>query len=97
MSASGHDILASAPPTTKCLSQSDLDIIDEIYENYGHIDKWKLRDMTHLLPSCKKKELQEGEKRHIFPYEDFFEDYDKESRGMLKVILDDQRAWADFA
>jgi uncharacterized phage-associated protein len=92
-----YDIVATTPPDTQLLSESDLNVLDEIYRRYGHMDKWKLRDMTHELTSCKKNEPREGEKRHALPYEDFFEDCpDEESKKMLRVILDEQQAWADF-
>ncbi len=92
-----YDIIATESPDRQLLSESDLNALDEIYREYGHIDKWKLRDMTHEMLSCKKNELQGGEKRHALPYEDFFEDCpDDESKRMLQVILDEQEAWADL-
>lgn len=93
-----YDIVAKEPPDAQWLSESDLAVLDKVYGELGHIDKWKLRDMTHELVSCKKNELQEGEKRHPLPYEDFFEDYsDEESKRILRIVLDEQKAWADFA
>ncbi len=91
-----HDIVANASPDTHFLSESDLNVLDEIYQQYGHIDPWKLRNMTHELNSYKKNEPKDKEKRRPLPYEDFFEDYSKAERGMLQVIKDEQEAWADF-
>jgi len=92
-----YDIIATTPSDTQFLSESDLNVLDETYQRYGHIDKWKLRDMAHQLPSCRKNEPQAGEKRHALPYEDFFEDCpNDESKKMLRIILDEQQAWAEF-
>ncbi len=92
-----YDIIAAEPPDTQFLSESDLNVLDEVYHQYGHIDKWKLRNIVHELASCKKNEPVEGEKRHPLPYEDFFEDYpNSQAQRMLRIILDEQEAWADF-
>ena len=92
-----HAIEAHGAPNTLYLSESDLNVLDKVYGEYGHIDKWKLRDITHHLKSYKKNEPNLNEKRRILPYEDFFEDYPKQERGMLKVILDEQHAWANLS
>jgi uncharacterized phage-associated protein len=91
----GHEVIAKKHPDSEWLSKSDLDILDEIYLKYGHIDKWVLRDMTHELKAYKKnKPIQGG--NNPLPYEDFFEDMDENSKKMLKIIYDEQEAWSDF-
>jgi len=77
------------------LSESDLEVLEDIYKNYGHIDKFKLSDMTHELKAYKKNTPPENG-RKLIPYEDFFEDLDNNARKILEIIYDEQEAWADF-
>jgi uncharacterized phage-associated protein len=90
-----HMIKAAESPDERYLSESDLTTLDDIYRKFGHLDGFTLRDLTHKLKAYKKNTPQKGS-RHRLPYEDFFEDYPKSKRAMLKIILDEQQAWADF-
>lgn len=92
---SSFELIAKDSPDDKWMSESDLLVLDEIYQKYGRIDKWKLRDMTHKLKAYKKNEPQKGSCKAM-PYEDFFEDLDEQSRKTLAMIIDEQKAWADF-
>ncbi len=77
------------------LSQSDLDVLDGIYKRYGHIDRFRLSEITHELKAYKKNEPTEGGRR-LLPYEDFFLDLDDKARKMLALICEEQEAWVDF-
>ncbi|MFH1370504.1 MAG: Panacea domain-containing protein [Planctomycetota bacterium] len=90
-----YQIRANGVPDQRRLSKSDLDILDEIYSHYGHMDKFILVDMTHELKAYKKNEPAKGTRNQL-PYEDFFLDLDAKSQEMLKIIHDEQEAWADF-
>jgi uncharacterized phage-associated protein len=92
---SDHNIKATDSPNANFLSESDVTILDNIYQAYGHLDGFKLRDITHELKAYKKNTPPQGSRSEL-PYEDFFEDYPENERGMLNVILDEQEAWADF-
>ncbi|WP_312740445.1 Panacea domain-containing protein [Cedecea neteri] len=35
-----------------CLSRSDLKILDGVYAKFGHMNRFELRDMTHLKEYC---------------------------------------------
>src|ERR1043165_887262 len=35
------------------LSQRELDLIDEIFQKFGRMDRWKLAEHTHTLPEWK--------------------------------------------
>lgn len=35
------------------LSPAEEALIDEVFERYGHLDRWQLRDLTHQLPEWK--------------------------------------------
>jgi len=91
----GHQILAKGTPDERWLSKSDLDVLDEIYSRYGHMDGFRLSDMTHDLKAYKKNDPPKGG-RKLLPYNDFFLDLDARAQQMLKIILDEQEAWADF-
>jgi uncharacterized phage-associated protein len=77
------------------LSESDLEVLEDIYKNYGHIDKFRLSDMTHDLKAYKKN-MPPANSRKLIPYEDFFEDLDNSVKSILEIIYDEQDAWADF-
>jgi len=54
-----HDVVLRADPRTMDadevfdeLSKSDVRILDEIYAQYGHMNRYELRDMTHLMDVC---------------------------------------------
>jgi uncharacterized phage-associated protein len=90
-----YSIKAADNPDERYLSESDLNVLDDIYRKFGHLDGFQLRDLTHELKAYKKNVPGKGSNRRL-PYEDFFVDYPKSKRNMLKIILDEQQAWADF-
>jgi uncharacterized phage-associated protein len=71
------ELIAKGSPDDEWLSESDLLVLDEIYQKYGRTDKWKLRDMTHKLKAYKKNEPPRG-CSNVMSYEDFFEDLDEQ-------------------
>jgi uncharacterized phage-associated protein len=91
----GHKVIAKKAVGQDWLSQSDLDILDSIYQTYGHLDQWKLSDITHDFIAYKKNAPPENS-RSPLPYEDFFLDYDEETKKMLQLIADEQEAWAEI-
>jgi len=90
-----HRVITRCPSGQEWLSQSDLDVLDEIYSRYGHLDPFKLRDLTHDLELYKKNKPSKGG-RNPLPYEDFFLDMDVDAQKMLELILHEQEAWAEF-
>jgi uncharacterized phage-associated protein len=90
-----HQISTSGIPDSRWLSKSDLDVLDEIYKQYGHFDGIQLRDMTHELRAYKENAPPKKSRKEL-PYEDFFLDLDAKAQEMLKIIHDEQEAWADF-
>lgn len=92
-----HKLTAKEIPSTDWLSESDLEVLEEIYKDYGHTDPFRLSDITHNLKVYKKHWPPKNGKRELIPYEDFFEDLDDNARKMLGIIYDEQDAWADFS
>jgi uncharacterized phage-associated protein len=90
-----HQISTNNSPDDRWLSKSDLDVLDDVYSRYGHMDGFQLRDMTHQLKAYKKNDPPKNGRKEL-PYEDFFLDLDPEAQQMLKIIHDEQEAWADF-
>lgn len=90
-----YEVVAIKSTGQDWLSQSDLDVLDDIYKKFGHLDQWKLSEITHDFKAYKKNEPPEGG-RCPLPYEDFFLDFDDEARKMLELINEEQEAWADF-
>lgn len=47
-----HDpsMIRSPEEDLLALSESDLEVLDSVWRAYGHIDRWKLVDMTHEFP-----------------------------------------------
>lgn len=93
--ADNFEVVGKKPAGQDWLSQSDLDVLDEVYRKYGHLDRFNLSEITHGLEAYKKNEPPEGSRRPL-PYEDFFLDFDDEAKKMLELIVDEQEAWADF-
>jgi uncharacterized phage-associated protein len=90
-----HQVSTDGCPDERWLSKSDLDVLDDIYERYGHMDPFQISDLTHKLEAYRKNEPPKGGRKEL-PYEDFFLDLDEKAQEMLRIILDEQEAWADF-
>lgn len=84
-----YNLVAKEPSDENWLSESDLEVLDEIYAEYNHIDSVKLGLMSHNLKAWKNNKPLQGGRKPI-PYEDFFED--NEDKTMLEVIMDNQEA-----
>ncbi|MBN2271569.1 MAG: SocA family protein [Sedimentisphaerales bacterium] len=92
-----HQVCANGLCEERLLSKSDLDVLDEVYNRYGHMDGFQLSDMTHKLTAYTQNEPPKGG-RSALAYEDFFLDLaDAKSQEMLRIILDEQEAWMDLA
>lgn len=60
----------------KVFSKSDLDAFAEVYQVYGHLNKFELSELSHLFPEWKKWEsaLAASKSRYLMDLEDFFEE-----------------------
>lgn len=47
---SGHEVELISMPDTSSLSEAEEELIKEIFDRYGKMDRWELSDMTHELP-----------------------------------------------
>lgn len=50
------DIRSIQAPDLSLFSKSDLEVLDLVWEKFGHMDRWELRDLTHEYPEWKRWE-----------------------------------------
>jgi uncharacterized phage-associated protein len=70
-----YDFKSVNEPNVKVFSKSDLECLKSVFDTYGHLSKYDLRDLTHKFPEWKRWE--EGLKKkeynsHPMDYDDFF-------------------------
>ena len=82
-----HNLVATQAMNEDELSESDMEVLDMTYAQYGHIDSIRLSKMTHKLKVYKKNKPERGSRKFI-SYDDFF--LDLRDMGMLEIIREDQ-------
>lgn len=95
-SAWGRHIVESAPHTVKLveefpsdsLSQAEEELAEEIFREYGKMNRWKLVDLTHGFPEFKKPD--ECTKRWELPHADVLVAVGK-TPSVAKSICDDKQ------
>jgi uncharacterized phage-associated protein len=45
-----YEVRLEQPVESEALSPADVDLINEVYGQYGQLDQWQLRDLTHGFP-----------------------------------------------
>lgn len=76
------------------LSESEIEIIDEILDKFGHLDEWALRDLHHELPEYVK--VDEG-KREFIPYEKVLAALEKSENESARIMQDMKEIAAEKA
>jgi len=76
------------------LSESDVEILEEVDNKYGKCDPFTLSNITHQLKAYKKHCQKNTHTSVPLPYEDFFLDLD--DRSILDIIREDQASLADL-
>lgn len=89
-----HTIKSKSEVDYDQFSETDLEILEKIWEIFGKYDKSKLIEITHLLPEWKNQRdlLNDIQRRFVMNIEDFFEELDEESKKKLKemgVLVED--------
>lgn len=82
-----YNLVATQATNEDWLSESELKVLDEVYEEYKYIDSVKLGLKTHKYKAWKNNIPPKGSSKPV-PYEDFFEEED--NGAMLDLILDNQ-------
>ncbi len=73
-------------PELKVFSKSDIAIMDEVYETFGHLDQFALSELSHIYPEWKRfeKALKSGlGSRFQMDYLDFFKDPDENNHNLF--------------
>jgi len=89
--------LATAAPDMDAFSDSDVEVLEEIFNEYGRFAPWKLRDLAHDEPEVKEseEELKRTKKKSVpIPFAKFFDsERDKKMRASVEATQSDR----DFA
>jgi uncharacterized phage-associated protein len=71
-----YEISAKTEPELKYFSESDLEVLDFIWNKFGDKDVWELRDLTHEYPEWKRfeEDLKDptSPKSYVMEMVDFF-------------------------
>jgi len=81
-----YKIKSKAETQKNVFSESDLEVMGLIYENFGNLDEFTLSELSHEYPEWKKfeKSLQMGHSsRFEMNYQDFFGD-DENTHSLFK-------------
>jgi len=86
-----YRVLAKTTANEELLSESDIEILDEVYDKYRSCDSWKLVDITHRFKAWDKNYPdKDANTSYSLPYEDFF--LDTRDKSMLDIIREEQEA-----
>lgn len=88
----GHRVLSKESLDEELLSESDIEVLKMVNQEYGDFDTFTLRDITHSLKAWKQNDP--GDSSKPLPYEDFF--LDLEDSDVLSIIQEDQEAMEFF-
>lgn len=93
--AEGRRVVANAPLDEDVLSESEVEVLEDVDRNYGKHDGLRLRSVTHQLRAWRQNYPEGARTASVpLPYEDFFLDLDDDR--MLDIIREDQEAKAFF-
>jgi len=82
-----YNLVAQHATDEDWLSESDLEVLDEVYNEYKNYDSVKLAFLSHEYKAWINNQPPEGSCVTI-PYEDFFEEAD--NKTMLSLIIEEQ-------
>jgi len=86
-----YRVLAKTIANEEFLSESDIEVLDEVYNKYHSVGSFKLVDITHHFKAWDKNYPDKNSNTsYPLPYEDFF--LDAEDKSMLDIIREDQEA-----
>lgn len=82
-----------AEPDLSQLSQSEVEVLDDVIQRYGPKSGWALRELTHR-DECWKQlygNRPSGQNRVPLPYEEFFMGADSEAQETLALAQEEQK------
>ena len=92
----GHKVVARTAVDEDQLSESDIEVLREVNDRYGNLDRFALADLTHKLKAWVRNypNLTANTSRPL-PYEDFFLDLPNDE--MLEFVQENHQAWSGLA
>lgn len=88
----GHDVTLLKHPGADALSRFETETIDRVYDEFGHMDRFVLRDLTHDLPEYRDPH---GSSRPIYIREILgAEGYSEEDARSVEIALEHEAAVA---
>lgn len=75
----GYDYLSKKNVNFRVFSDSDIEVMDIVFEKYHHLDHYQLSELSHVFPEWKryKSALENGPaSRYEIDWNDFFENVD---------------------
>jgi uncharacterized phage-associated protein len=90
--------VSKATPNTGELSASEIEALDATIANYGQVDPWPLRQLSHKEPCwlISHGNKPDGVESVEMPYELFFEGQSDETKALLELVRAEQEN-RDFA
>jgi len=85
----GNQVIAQSPVNEDLLSESDIEALEKVDGEFGHLDSFHLSQITHRLKVYMKNRPATNTSTPI-PYEDFF--LDLPDASILDLIREDQEA-----
>ena len=79
------------------LSESDVEVLEEILAEYGHLSAWALRDLTHKEPEVRESDekLKKTQSKSVpIPFARFF---DATRDGKILASVEATQVDRDFA
>lgn len=89
--------VAKAEPDMDVLSETDVEVLEEVVCEYGKFSSWQLRDLTHQEPEVKESDekLKQSNKKSVpIPFAQFF---DSERDSSMKRSVEAAQSDRDFA
>lgn len=89
--------VAKSEPDMDVLSETDVEVLEEVIREYGGFTPWKLRDLTHEEPEVKESDekLKHTSKKSVpIPFAQFF---DSERDKSMKRSVEAAQSDRDFA
>lgn len=92
--ASSHDVMLRGEPDYGPLSEAELEILRDVYEEYRAMDTWELiRHLHDVLPEWRDQEPKPGKRNDIRP-EDILKAVGKEDK--IKAVREDMEELEAF-
>ena len=77
------------------LSRADVDVLDALWERFGHMDQWQIRDWTHVKENVPEWQDPHGSSNSI-PYIRVYSALKKSNPAYLSALVQERRHVAEI-